>query len=191
MSTITSSPNKETALARLQALMAGTRKHFPSGSFTLGSTTYTTASLLQAFQALVDAQSAADAAQASAREAVSARRAAAAKVTPLARAYRSFLRTTFSADAAQLADFGMPPTPARKPLASEKRLAATVKLRATRKARGTTSKKQKLAIKGDVTGVLVTPITPAGPSSSPSAPPQPTPATPAGAAPVATPQAGH
>ena len=66
-------------------------------------------------------------------------------------------------------------------------------MRATRLARGTTSKKQKLAVKGDVTGVIVTPVTHAGPSPSPTAAPaEPAPApTPAGPAPVASPQAAH
>jgi hypothetical protein len=67
---------------------------------------------------------------------------------------------------------------AHQPLPTDKRVAATAKLRATRTARGTTSKKQKLAIKGDVTGVIVTPITAPAPASPP--------ATPAGPAPVAT-----
>ncbi len=193
MSTITSKQNKATALARVQALMAGTQKHFPNGSFTLGNATYTTASLVQNLQVLVDALSVVDAAQASARDAVSALRAAETKVAPLLRDYRSFLRATFSTAAAQLADFGLPPIPARKPLASEKRLAATAKMRATRTARGTTSKKQKLAVKGDVTGIIVMPVTHAGPSPSPTAAPaEPAPApTPAGAAPVPPPQAAH
>ena len=50
------------------------------------------------------------------------------------------------------------------------RAVATAKLRATRTARGTTSKKKKLAVKGDVTGVNITPITHAA-ASSPSAAP--------------------
>ncbi len=64
-------------------------------------------------------------------------------------------------------------------------------MRATRTARGTTSKKQKLAVKGDVTGVLVTPITAAGPSSPPTAAPAvPAPApTPVAPAPVGSPPA--
>ncbi len=191
MSTITSSPNKATALARVQALMAGMQKHFPNGSFTFGNVTYTTASIVQNLQVLVDALSAVDVAQANARDAVSALRAAETKVAPLLRDCRSFVRTTFNTAAAQLADFGLPPTPARKPLASEKRLAATAKVRATRAARGTTSKKQKLAVKGDVTGVIVTPVSHAGSSPSPTAvPAEPAPApTPAGAAPVTPPQA--
>jgi hypothetical protein len=191
MSTITSKQNKASALARVQALMAGIQKHFPSGSFTLGNVTYTTASLVQALQVLVDALSVVDAAQASAKDAVQALRAAETKVTPLMRDLRGFLRVTYSTAAAQLADFGLPPTPARKPLASEKRLVATAKMRATRSARGTTSQKQKLAVKGDVTGVIVTPVSHAGPSPSPTATPaEPAPAvTPAGATSVSPPQA--
>ena len=83
---------------------------------------------------------------------------------------RTFLRATFGTAATPLADFGLTPLKAPRPLDSEQRAAATAKLRATRLARGTTSKKQKLAIKGDVTGVLVTPVSLAGPSSPTAAP---------------------
>jgi hypothetical protein len=175
MSTATSIHNKATALARVQALIAGTKKHFPNGSFTFGGTTYTTASLVQVFQGLADAIPAVNAVQASARDAVTGLRTTDAKVAPLMRDYQSFLRLTFATDAASLADFGLQPSKARTPLSSDKRAAAAAKSKATRKARGTTSKKQKLAVKGDVTGVLVTPITHAGSSSAPSA----TPAVPA------------
>jgi hypothetical protein len=179
MSTTNSIRNKATTLAQMQALMAGTQKHFPNGSFTFGNAAHTTASILETLKGLEDALTAVDAAQASARDAVNALRAAEATAAPLLRDYRNFLRVTFGAAATPLAEFGMPPVKARTPLATEQRAAATAKLRATRLARGTTSKKQKLAIKGDVTGVLVTPVTHAGPASSPTA-------APAGPAPLAT-----
>ena len=193
MSTITSTQSKASALVRVQALMAGTEKHFPNGSFTLGNATYTTASLVQAFKALADALTVLAAAHASTRDAGTAVREAGTKVIPLVRDYRNFLRATFSTANAQLADFGLAPPKARSPLSSEKRVAAAAKMRATRAARGTTSKKQKLAVKGDVTGVIVTPVTSTGPSPSPtaaSAEPAPA-ATPAAPAPVAPPQATH
>jgi hypothetical protein len=193
MSTITSIQSKASALVHLQALMAGTEKHFPNGSFTLGNATYTTASLVQAFKALADALTVLAAAHTSTRDAVTAVREAETKVTPLLRDYRHFLRATFSTANAPLADFGLAPPRPRSPLSSEKRVVAAAKMRATRVARGTTSKKQKLAIKGDVTGVLVTPITAAGPSSPPTAAPAvPAPApTPAAPAPAASPPAAH
>jgi hypothetical protein len=173
----TSNTSKASALTRVQALIAGTQKHFPNGQFTLGGASYTSATLVQAFQGLVDAFAPVDAAHAKVRDTVAALRATKAKVAPLMRAYLSFLRGTFS-NAAQLSDFGLPAPKAQTALVTEKRVAATVKLRATRKARGTTGKKQKLAVKGDVAGVNVTPVTHAQ-SATP-------PATPAGPAPTAT-----
>jgi hypothetical protein len=183
MSVTTSKENKATALAAVRALIAGTQKHFPNGQFTLGNVAYTTASLVQTLQGLVDAFTALAAAHASVTDGVAALRAMETKVGPLLREYVTFLRATFSTAAAPLGDFGLQPPKAHQPLSTEKRAAATAKARATRAARGTTSKKQKLAIKGDVTGVVVTPITTPAPSPSPVTPV--TPVTPAGAAPVA------
>ena len=78
-------------------------------------------------------------------------------------AFVSFIRGTFGDSPAVLADFGLTPKKARKPRTTEQLAAANAKSAATRKARGTTSKKQKLAVKGDVTGVLVTPTTATSP----------------------------
>ena len=179
MSTTTSAKNKATALTHVQALIAGTQKHFRNGQITLGNTAYTTATLVQALQSLADAITAVNAAHASVTDGLAALRATDTKVVPLIRANTSFLRATFSTATAQLGDFGLQAPKAHQPLPTAKRAAATAKLRATRAARGTTSKKQKLAIKGDVTGVTVTPVTTPAPASPP--------ATPAGPAPVATP----
>jgi hypothetical protein len=190
MSAISSKPNKATALARVQALVAGTLKHFPNGSFTLGKTVYTTAALIQALQSQENALVALNMAQANAKDAVSALRTVETAVAPLVRDYKRFVLATFSTATQELADFGLQPPKARKPLNSEKRAAATAKMRATRKVRGTTSRKQKLAIKGDVTGVVVTPVSsppasapsPVGTSSPPSAGASTPPAQPAAAA---------
>jgi hypothetical protein len=177
MSGITSK-TKAAALARVQALIAGTPQHFPNGSFTLGNVAFTTASLVQELQSLAGAMQKLDATQASAKDARKALQETAAKVDPLVRDYKRFLLAAFSTATQTLADFGMQPPAARKPLPTEKRAAATAKMRATRKARGTTSRKQKLAVKGDVTGVVVTPITqpvsvsPTQPASSASSAPR-------------------
>lgn len=169
-------------LARVQALIAGTKQHFPSGSFTLGNTAYTTASLVGLLQSLADAIAAADTAHASTKDAVAKLRAARATVGPVMLAYRHQLLTMFTNAAEKLADFGMQPAKARTPLTSEKKAAAAVKRKATRAARGTVGKKKKAAIKGDVTGIVVTPVTSAG-GSAPSA-------SPAEAAPKAAPPTG-
>jgi hypothetical protein len=161
---------KAAALARVQALIAGTQKHFPNGSFTIGNTVFTTASLVQLFQSLADAISAVNSAEASAKDAVAKLRGVRANVTPVILEFTRLLRVTFGTATQSLADFGLEPAKARKPLTSEANAAAAAKRVATRKARGTTSKKQKLAVKGDVTGVVVTPVTSA-PASSPAAQP--------------------
>ncbi len=174
MSAILSQKSKAAALAQVQALVAGTMKHFPNGTFTLGNTAYTTAALIQSFQSLEKALASLNAAQSSAKDAVTALSSVEATVAPLIRDYKRFLLATFSTATSQLADFGMQAPKARKPLDSEKRTVATAKMKATRVARGTTSKKKKLAVKGNVTGVVVTPITnlPAStPAASPAAPP--------------------
>jgi hypothetical protein len=79
-----------------------------------------------------------------------------------------------------LALFGLEPRKAPAPRTGTEIAAAAAKAEATRKARGTTSKKQKLAVTGNVTGIQVIPITApteAAPSAqlataTPTAPPQ-------------------
>jgi hypothetical protein len=153
------SKSRAAALARVQALIAGTEQHFPNGSFTLGNVVFTSASLVQELQSLADAMQKLNAAEASARDLRAALQVTASKVSPLIRDYHRVVLAAFATVTQTLADFGMQPPRAHKPLTSEKRVAATAKMRATREARGTTSRKQKLAIKGDVTGVTVIPIT--------------------------------
>ena len=166
----TSKSSKVTASARVQALIAGTQKHFPTSSITLGNATYTAASLVELLKSLADAIAVVDAAHASAKDAVTALRGAQAKVGPVMLAYKRWLITTFGTATQTLADFGVQPHKARTPRTSAQNAAAAAKRRATRQARGTTGKKAKLAIKGDVTGVIVTPVTSASAPSPGAAP---------------------
>jgi hypothetical protein len=170
MSTTTTKPTKAAALAQVQALIAGTEKHFPNGQFTLGNATYTTATLTQALQSLANALSVLNEAHVRVRDAGLALRSTQTNVGPLIRDYKRFLHATFSTASASLADFGLQALKARKPIDSTKRATATAKLRATRTARGTTSKKQKLTVKGDVTSVEITPVKAAPAPSPPAAP---------------------
>ncbi len=170
----TTSNTKAAALAHVQAIIAGTTKHFPNGSFTLGNTTYTSASLIQALQGVVSAMQARNVAETGAKDALTAAQAAQAQVDPILRAYERLVLVTFAGATQTLADFGLAPPKARTPLTAQQLTARTAKAKATRTARGTTSKKQKLAVKGDVTGVVVTPVT------------LPTAATPASPAPPVT-----
>ena len=163
--------SKAAALAQVQAIIAGTEKHFPSGQFTLGNAVYTTASLLQVLQGLETALAAANTAQASAKDALSSLRTTEASASPVIQAYVRYVRATYGSSTQNLADFGLAPPKARAPLTSEEKAAAAAKSRATREARGTKGKKQKLAVTGNVTGITITPVT--APSSSPTQQPAP------------------
>jgi hypothetical protein len=176
MSGTTSKPTKAATLARVQALIAGTQKHFPSGSFTLGNVPFTTTSLVQLLQSLADAIAAVNTAQAGAKAAVAAMRATHTNVNPVIAEFTKWLRATFGTATSTLAEFGLEPPKARTPMTAEAKTAAVAKRAATRAARGTTSKKQKLAVKGNVTGIIVTPVispAPASPAEQPAATPSP------------------
>jgi hypothetical protein len=186
MSSPISTKTKAAALAHVQAIIAGTTKHFPNGSFTIGSTVYTAASLIQVFQGLADAMTARNAAEAGAKDALAAEHAAQTQVGPILLAYKRLVLAAFANTTQTLADFGLTPPKARAPLTTDQLAARAAKAKATRAARGTTSRKQKLAVKGDVTGVAVTPVTAPNQAKPPAAPAVPvTPATPP-AQPVAT-----
>ncbi len=155
---ISTSTTKAAVLAHVQAIIAGTTKHFPNGSFTLGNITYTSASLIQVFESLVSAMQARNVAETGAKDALTAEQAAQAQIVPILRAYERLVLAAFASASQTLADFGLTPPKARTPLTAQQLAARAAKARATRIARGTTSKKKKLAVKGDVTGVVVTPV---------------------------------
>ena len=175
MSSTTSSTTKAATLAQLQALITGLQLRFPNGQFTLGNTAFTTATLVQALQSLIAAINAVNTAQASAKVALAALKETVAKVGPIVLALKRNLLSMFGSATDTLALFGLEPRKAPKPRTSEENAAAAAKAKATRKARGTTSKKQKLTVSGNVTGIQVIPIT-APTDAMPSA--QPAPATP-------------
>jgi hypothetical protein len=179
MSGTTSTKTKAAALAHVQALIAGTNKHFPNVSFTIGSTVYTSASLVQVLQDLANAMTARNAAEAGAKDALSAEQAAQTRVGPIILAYKRLVLAAFANATQTLADFGLAPPKVPAPLSTEQLAARAAKAKATRVARGTTSKKQKLAVKGRVTGVTVTPITEPTAATPPATPGSPvTPASP-------------
>jgi hypothetical protein len=154
----------------VQALIAGTQKHFPNDTLRFGtprtrrrrrsrpSKAWPAPSPLWTRRTLAF------------KDAGVALRGIETTVGPLMRDFKRFILAAFGSATQTLADFGLQPPKARKPLTSEQRAVRLAKIRATRKARRTTSRKQKLAVKGDVTGVTITPVTHAS-ASSPSATP--------------------
>jgi len=162
-------PNKAATLTFLQALSTGLQLHLPNGTFTIGSAPYTTASLITLLKSLIDAITAVNSAEATAKDAVAKLNALKVSAVPVLLALRRILVAMYSGTTQTLTDFGITPPKAHAPLTAAQLAARAAKAKATRAARGTTSKKQKAAVKGNVTGVVVTPVTTPSPSPEPPA----------------------
>jgi hypothetical protein len=170
--------SSEAALA--EQLVAGTQKYLSAVSqITLEGSTFTPSQLEAQLNAFADLRNAVDAAKATVKAKLLDERMKAPALRAIFLAFIGFVRVTFGNQPEVLAGFGLAPKKEKKALTTEQQAAAKAKREATRKARGTVGKKKKLAIKGDVTGVVVTPITEPKPANgAPSAPS----ATPSGAA---------
>jgi hypothetical protein len=167
--------NKASVVTRATQLVAGIQKHLAGvPSITFASTAYTPAQITAAFQLLVTLLAEVETAKSVVKAKLAAERAQAPTVRSLMSAFVSFVKVTFSESPDVLADFGLTPKKVATPQTAEEKVVAVAKRASTRKARGTTSKKAKLAVKGNVVSVVLTPVE-AGPpvaasSAAPNAP---------------------
>ena len=167
-------------------LIAGTAKHLSSATpVTFAGGPFTGDQITSKLQALVDLRSSVDAAKATAKAKLAAEAAEAPALRTFSRQLRAFVKASFSTSPDVLADFGIT-SKARELPTVEGKAAAVAKRAATRTARHTMGAKQKAGVKGDVTGVVVTPVT--APSPVVTAPSSPTaPATSVGPAAASSP----
>ncbi|SRR5258708_4835970 len=152
--------SKSTQIARAQQLIAGASKHFANtGSLGFASATFTPAQVMASLQTLVDLRQGVETAKAAAKAKLADEKAQAPALRSFIAAFESFVKVTFSNSPDVLADFGLHPKKARAPLRVEDKAAVVAKRKATRAARRTMGSKQRKAVKGDVTRVIVTPVT--------------------------------
>jgi hypothetical protein len=152
-------PKKTTTLARDAQVIAGIQKHLQNvSSLPLVGSTYTPADLVKLVQSRIDATGQADATKATWHSSVLAGEALNTKLTPVLRALRQYVINVFGAASPVLADFGFAP-PKSATRTPEEKAAATAKAKATRTARHTMGKVQKKTVKGNVTGIVITPTT--------------------------------
>jgi hypothetical protein len=166
--------NKGHVVASAQQLSAGAAKHFPSGATVMaGKNSYTLDQITSNLQKLVDLRSNVDANKAALAESLSVEAVQAPALIAFHKQFKAFVKATFIDSPAALADFGIVLKPRKSPTAEEM-TAAVAKRASTREARHTMGPKQKLEVKGDVTGVVVTPVKASQPTvpapSSPTAP---------------------
>jgi hypothetical protein len=149
--------NTEATLAT--NIVAGLGKHIPVGTtLTFGGGTFTPAQIITRLQLLVALRTAVTAAQATAKAKVADEAAQGPAIRAMMIALVAFLKAMFAGQPDVLADFGLPPKKARTPLTAAKQAAANAKRQATREARGVIGTQKRKAIKGAVTGVVVTPV---------------------------------
>lgn len=139
---------KAAVLAHVQAVIAGTQKHFPNGTLTFGNATIASADLVKTLQGRIESLTALVAAQKGAKDALTAARATAANVGPTLRAFESFLHASFGSSAQSLADFDLVPRKPRKKATGPENVAKAEKAKVTRAQHGTAAKKPAQPPKG-------------------------------------------
>ena len=152
--------NTRTADAALaKQLIAGTAKRLANvGQLTIAGITLTPAQVTDKLQQLVALRADVDAARAALEVKVAAEKASAPSLRDFMVLFVAFVMATYAGLADALADFGLQPKKAPAPRTAEELAAANAKRKATRAARGVMGKKQRKVVKGDVTGVTITPI---------------------------------
>ena len=148
------------ATARAEALSAGTAKHFPNASDQLSfdGGKHAVSEIQSNLSQVETLRTATTEAQASAQAKVAAERTALPPLLLFMSAYVAFLKAMFGNSPDVLADFGLAPRKAKRPLTTEQQAVAKAKRDATRKARNTQGPVAKLATVGNVIGVIQTPV---------------------------------
>jgi hypothetical protein len=140
-------------LALVQSLIAGIQKHFSTTStLSFAGQTNTQAAIIALLTAFVTAANALLAARAQTKNAQVALDLQANAVGALVKALKAYILATFT-DVATLADFGLAPRKAPRPLTAAELSLRAARAAATRKARGTLGKAQKAKIHGVVPAV--------------------------------------
>jgi hypothetical protein len=171
---------KAGVVARAQALIAGANKHLSNVTqVAVEGQSLTPAQVVEKLRALVDLRTAVDAAKASTKAKLAAEQTQTPSLRTFMGAFVMHVKGAFQNSPDVLADFGVAPK-ARAPLTVEAKTASVAKGASTRAARHTMGSKQRLAIKGDVTGVTVSPVEATQPAvTPPSSTPSTSPSTPA------------
>ncbi|HEV3194211.1 MAG TPA: hypothetical protein VGY54_27085 [Polyangiaceae bacterium] len=157
MSTLKKGNRKEADFAT--QLVAGAQKHLSNiGQLVIEGSTFTPAEAQAKLIAFANLRNDVDAARATLKAKLTAEMAQLAGLREFFLAFVTFVKAAFGNSPDILADFGVKPKKARKPLTVEQKAAAAAKRKSTRAARGVIGTRKRAVIKGDVTGVVVSPV---------------------------------
>jgi hypothetical protein len=181
-----SANSKSNEVSRVKQLILGINRHFPNASepLTVGGVSRTVTETTALLQSFVELREAVDTAKATSKAKLEAERAQAPSLRGFVATFVTFVKGTFGNSPETLADFGIAPRKAPKPLTAEQKTAAALKRKATRAERHTMGKVQRKAVKGSVqVTVTATPIAEPQPVVAPPAPGASAPSGGAGSAP--------
>jgi hypothetical protein len=145
-------------IAELTALSTNIPELCPGQSFVLESKTYSVSDIVALVADVLATETNVVRALASYHDAVASCALSHKQNDPILNALRIILTSSFSNSPGRLEMLGLPVPKKRAPLSIEAELGKAAKNRATRVARGTKGKRQKAKIKGEVTGVIITPV---------------------------------
>ena len=152
-------PKRADVLAELRGLEAGIQKNEATLTFTMNGKAWSGADALAFVQTAITSAVAVSNAQAALTEALLLDKQWNASNGATLKGLRDILRLMFGNNLVGLAEFSLEPRKVRTPMSNETLLLRAAKARATRAKRRTLGKRQKAAIKGEVTGVVITPVT--------------------------------
>jgi hypothetical protein len=159
--------NRLSQITGAQAMVVGIQKHLATlASFSVGSQVLGPADVVKIYQDRVSTAQAAETAHAALAAAVKVDRDKRAQTASVTTAFKRIVQGMFAESPDTLADFGLKPLKVGTRTVATK-AGAVAKTAATRKARHTMGSKQKEAVTGNVTGVVVTPVTEPAPTSGP------------------------
>jgi hypothetical protein len=166
---------KGSVVALAEQLIAGTNKHLAGVTRVMvAGGSLTPSQVTSQLQEIVNLRADVDTAKAVTKAKLAAEKADMPRLRVFLDAYVTFVKAAFGTSPDVLADFGVQPKKAAAPATVTAKAAAAAKRKATRAARHTMGTQQRKAVKGDVTGIVVTPITAPAPvataSNGPSAP---------------------
>jgi len=156
MATVKNSKGQVVAAAK--QLIVGTEKHFTNVTqVTVLGSSVTPAQIVSELETLVTLRADVETSKASTKAKLASEAAQMPALRAFMSAFESVVKGAFGSSPDVLADFGITrKSPA--PMTLEAKAAAAAKRASTRAARHTMGPKQKLAVVGDVTGVVVTPV---------------------------------
>jgi hypothetical protein len=157
-------PKRADTLADLQALRAGVEKNLATFTFLLAGETYSGAQALAFLDTAIASGQAILTARGTLNDAIRADKRFLSLNRATLKGMRDIIALMYARQATTLSEFGMTPKKTRTPMSNETLVIRAAKARSTRAKRKTLGKRQRAAIKGDVTGVVIAPVTAPAPT---------------------------